>query len=500
MEEKITPRSPHFPAGKWEFWLLIAMAVCSVLIVDFALYGGLNLGFGLMSMCIIVLSTVYLRKKKHGPYCTCLLVLNLIIAASFLRSDDGLVKFVMLCFLLLSGNLHLSLLSGQNRRKSSDITSLLDAPRAFFYLGFGQMGNAMGGLNDTRKNAGTAVKKNMAVLTGLAIAVPVLAILIPLLMKADAAFEGLLNLLPHFDLSEAIIALMFGLPLACVLYTRNTALKHKPKEAPSFWAPRRFNPLTVNTVLIMVCLLYLVYLISQLAYFVGGFSGILPEDFTLAQYARRGFFEMAWLAAINLGIMTVSVGLTEKTDGCTPLLTRLLCLFVGIVTLFFTVAASAKMLLYIDSFGLTRLRLLTEVIMIFIALTVIFVAIWLFKPKFAYMKAVLLTALLMGSCVAWADVDTVVAAYNVNAYQTGQLETIDVSHLSTLGDGAVPYIEKLAKDPNQDISQRALRALVNYGSDDVDLRSFNIASSIAEDILEKYRVDTEEQANRDFQP
>ena len=499
MEEKNTPQSPHFPTGKQEFWLLIAMAVCSVLIVDFALYGGLNLGFAIMSILISVLSTVYLRKKRPGPYCICLFILNLIIAASFIRSDDGFVKFVMLCFLLLSGNLQLTLLAGQNRRKSSGITSLLDAPRAFFALGFGQLGNSMGGLNDARKNGGPAVRNNVAILTGLVIAVPVLAILIPLLIEADAAFEGLVGLLPAFNLSETIIALMFGIPLACILYTRNAALKHKPKEVPAPWKGKQFNPLTINTVLVMVCLLYLVYLISQLAYFVGGFSGILPEEYTMAQYARRGFFEMAWLAAINLGIMTVCVGLTEKKGGRTPLLTRLLCLFIGIITLFFTVAASAKMLLYIDSYGLTRLRLLTEVIMIFIALTVIFVAIWLFRPKFAYMKAVLLTALLMGSCVAWADVDTVVAAYNVNAYQTGRLATVDISHLSSLGDGAIPYIEELTKDQNQNVSLHAKRVLINYGSNDEDLRSFNIASSLAEDILARYRVDSEEQVDSGFQ-
>lgn len=206
----------------------------------------------------------------------------------------------------------------------------------------------------------------------------------------------------------------------------------------------------------------------------------------MAQYARRGFFEMAWLSAINLCLMTLGVALSDQKDGRAPLSVRLLCLFIGIVTLFLTVAASAKMFLYIESYGLTRLRVLTEVIMVFIGLTVIFVAVWLFRPKFAYMKAVLLSGLIIGACVAWTDVDTVVAAYNVHAYQSGQLETVDMSHLCSLGDGAVPYIQELAED-HTPYAQKAINELRSRSSDaNHDLRAMNIASSIANQILEAY--------------
>ena len=100
--------------------------------------------------------------------------------------------------------------------------------------------------------------------------------------------------------------------------------------------------MTVNTVLIAVSVVYVVYLISQLAYFSGGFSGILPEGYTFAEYARRGFFEMAWICAINLLIMCLAVGLCSKKADRTPIVSRLLCLFIGLVTLFLVVAASAK--------------------------------------------------------------------------------------------------------------------------------------------------------------
>lgn len=494
--EDNTTKTTHFPTGKREIFLLIALAVCGVLMADFILYGGFNVGFALMSVAVSALSFLYLRRSgcRGGAYANALFVLSLIIGASFLRSDDGFVKFVMLCFLLTAGNLGLVLTAGQNRRNPGRLLSLLDAPMAVFTFGLGQLGNSFGGLNDARKNAGTAGKRNMAVLTGLAVAVPVLALLIPLLIRADAAFEGLVNLLPRMNFGEPFVAAFWGIPMACVIYSRNTGLKHRPKADLAPWLPRYLSALTVNTVLVSVCLVYGVYLLSQLAYFVGGFAGILPEEYTMAEYARRGFFEMTWLAAINLLMMVVSVALTEPKDGKVPLFTRILCLFIGTMTLFFAATASAKMLMYIGAFGLTRLRLLVQVIIVFIALTVIFVALWLFRPKFAYMKAVLLTALIIGAAVAWADVDTVVAAYNVNAYRTGKLETVDMVLLSELGDGAVPYLEELTGDGDETVASQARQELYKRAArHSQDIRAWNIAGGRAWQILKDYyvEIDTE---------
>jgi predicted P-loop ATPase/GTPase len=59
----------------------------------------------------------------------------------------------------------------------------------------------------------------------------------------------------------------------------------------------------------------------------------------------------------------------------------------------------------------------------------------------------------------WADVDTVVACYNVRAYQAGVLETVDISHLQSLSDGAVPYIAELTQDHDQAVANRAKAAL-----------------------------------------
>lgn len=479
-------QTPPFPTGKRELAFGVTIVILSLLLCNFTLFGGFNLGFAVAAIGCIACAVAYLYAGgcRLDGYSGALLAVSVVIAAGFARSDDGFVKFVMVCFLLLSVYLALGLMAGQNRRDPAGFTSVLDPFRVALMLGLGEMSPAFRGLVALFKSGGPAVKKAGAVLVGLALAVPVLGVLIPLLMSADAAFSGLVGLLPDFEIGELIVTVLLGSITACVYYTQGTALRHAAKPDKSGGAAKKtVSHLTANTVLGAVCLVYVAYLLSQLAYFVGGFSGILPEEFTMAQYARRGFFEMAWLCAIDLGIIALAVGLVTKREGKAPLATRLLCLFIGLVTVFLVVTASAKMGMYIGSYGLTRLRVLTEVIMVFLGIATALVCLWLFVPKMPYMKVIMLVALAMGAVTLWADVDTVVAAYNVSAYQSGALDSVDVYYLGTLGDGAIPYIVELTKDADPSTAASARKIILDHRPDYSDFRDWNFADWYAEDLI-----------------
>ena len=121
--------------------------------------------------------------------------------------------------------------------------------------------------------------------------------------------------------------------------------------------------------------------------------------------------------------------------------------------------------------------------MVFLGIATVIVCIWLFVPKMAYMKAVLLVALVMGAAVLWADVDTVVARYNVRAYQSGQLAQVDVDYLKTLSAGAVPYIAELAEDGNKQAQafMERDRSQLYWNH---DLRSWNWADWLAGQLWE----------------
>lgn len=468
------------PSGKRELVFALFSLLCALLLVNVTLYGGFNLGFAVAAILSILCGGGYLLlgMKKRSGYALAVLGLCLVIAGSFGRADDGFVKFVMACFLVAGTNLGLCVLAGQNRRDPGSAASLLDAGFGLFNLGFGELPASTRGLGNAFRNSGTLGKKGGAVLLGLGFAIPALLVIIPLLMGADAAFEGLLDLLPAFSVGEFLSTLILGSGLAFILYTRGTALRFY-ERTPLEEKPRKGLPaLTVNTLLGCVAFVYCVYLASQLAYFSGGFSGILPEDYTLAQYARRGFFEMGALCAVNLGIMIFGLSLCRDWA---PKSTRLLCLFLGAVTVFLVATASAKMLLYIQGYGLTRLRVLTQVIMIFLAVVTVLVSFWLFLPKLPYMKAVVLVALAMGAVVSWTDVDTLVARYNTNAYLEGRMDTIDMAHMGSLGEGALPYIHRLSQEAEDPMVRQMATDLIHHHSyeEPKDWRSWNYVNQQA---------------------
>ena len=94
-------------------------------------------------------------------------------------------------------------------------------------------------------------------------------------------------------------------------------------------------------------------------------------------------------------------------------------------------------------------------IMVFLGITTALICVWLYVPKLQYMKSVLLVALALGAAVLWADVDTQVAKYNVRHYLSGDLATVDMAHLFSLGAGAVPWMEELTECADPELRTRA---------------------------------------------
>lgn len=492
MEETYTfpePQPKRFPTGNRELIFGFLAVLLGLFAANMVLFGGFRLGFAIASVLATGLTWGYLHRcgYRGDGYTAAILVLSMVIAAGFGWSGDGFVKLWLLLFLVVGVNLAFCLMANRNRFSPGSARSLLDVPRTLFYFGIGCADESCRGVAAAFRSGGELTRRSGAVLAGLGIAVPALAVVIPLLIASDAAFEGLIGLLPDFDLKEIAATVLVGAVLGIFFYTRAVALRHAPEHTPARREARGLHALTMNTALGAVCAVYLVYLFSQLAYFVGGFSGILPEGFTRAEYARRGFFEMTCLAGVNLLLMTFGVS-KVRCEGRAPGSTRAMCLFLGLVTEFLAVSSAAKMMMYIGGYGLTRLRVLTMVIMVFLGITTALVCLWLYLPKLQYMKAVLLLALAIGAAVLWLDVDTQVARYNVRHFLSGDLDSADIDHLASLGPGAVPYLEELAHCDNVPVANMARHYLENwYYFDSEDFRSLTVLGSRAVEILEKYQ-------------
>ncbi len=455
----------------------IATAVAAVIFVSLALFGGFHLGYTVSFVLLFVLFNLYLVKgqKKYTPFSVLCGVASVLLSVVFSIYDE--VNFALFLTDLLLLWIFLSVSYVDGRRV---ITEALHTAIVTPFVNIGEPFRAFGQYNrDNNKKS-----PNRQILVGLAISVPILAVVLPLLISADAAFEGLMKSL-FADCALVILKIVLGLLLAVYLFAKLFAVRNRlgtPQTAPGEDAVRKgFSPVTGATVLSVLSVLYFVYLLSQLAYFFSAFSGILPQDytFTVADYARRGFFELCGVCCINLGLLALIIGFVKRRQEqkhyiSVKITATLICVF----SLVFVATAVSKMLLYIKSFGLTRLRLETSLLMVLMAVMFIGVLIFVFTRRFPMAKYAVVSVAVMALLVGFADVDRTVAEYNVRAYQEGILSEIDVAYLGALSDSAVPQLEKLMKSKDKEVKRAAQLELYRvakryYDITDTDIKEKN---------------------------
>lgn len=487
------PPKNALPGGRRERIFAALLLALSLVIGNTGPYLGLGFALPFVLMGLLTLWYVWDRARAAAYGLGCLL-LSLALGASAARTADTVMLILVFPLILFGYFLGLVALTQANARPLGTFSSVLDVCYAAFDRTFSQVFPAFRGLL-SRKTPG---KKGSGALWGVLLAIPVLFILVPLLMSADAAFEGLLSrvTVKFPQNSELVTSLILGLGIFLLAYAQAVSLRACPGRASVRPRPGRAAPAAVTGFLGVISLVYLLYLLSQGAYFFSAFRGILPQGFTSADYARRGFFEMAWIVALNLLIVGCVTALTRREAGeKLPKAPKLLCLFVCLFSLTLIATAFSKMALYMGSFGLTRLRVLTSLFMLWLALWVLAAAIRLFRPRFPHMKVAVLAALILALFACWGDLDGTVARYNVRAYESGTLRTVDLYTLQYLSDSAIPYIGELTEDPDPAIAGQAQEILLDWacghamtGTDDavgdfifeaMDLRSWNLATARA---------------------
>ena len=443
---------------------------------------GLGLGEALGLVGLLPAALVYLRRRPgrmsgFGWLCAGLYLLG---AVSLAFSGDWALKLLTLLLLAFLFPLvileRLGLWTGRGFR--SMVSDYLEAA---FVMSLGRINLGAWALTHAGTEDSARSKRNRAMLLGLVCAVPALLVLVPLLVSSDAAFEGMVARLDWDLVGRGVLALLCGGFTALLIFTLLFSSDQGPK--PLSGGPGKgLEPAAVAAFLGAISAAYVLYLAAQFAYFTDAFRGLLPKDFTVAEYARRGFFEMCGIVAINLALILLALGLCRKEGGRVPAPVKALALFLCVFSLLLVATALSKMVLYMGSFGLTRLRVLTSAFMVFLGLVVCAAGLRLFVKKLpAARLAVALGAALL-ICLSLANVDGLVARYNVSAWKTGKLDSLDMKTVCELGDGAVPVLAELAADPDPTVSAQARKELSDR-TPSSDWRSWNLIAQQAAEAL-----------------
>lgn len=476
---------------------LVCLAIATVLslFIGNAVYGGgMQGGFAVGGIALLTAALLYLGK---GLRVTVLSVMSLAasyaILVSFLLYENTAFAFFKFNFLFLALALFFVSAYGIKAPSMEDFRALL-AP---YYLFFGETARAMPltARSLGKKNV-TFGKKVGMVLLALIIALPLLAVLTVLLASADQAFEGFIENI-DFDASEFIVTVTLGAGLLLCAFPLLFAIRKKElrmKESTRKPYLSCLDGTIVSTVLLSVALLYLVFLVTQLSYLVGGFAGLLPEDYTYADYARRGFFEMFLICLLNLGTIFVADIFIKRKEEKIPPFARALELFICLFSLFLIGSAFAKMFLYIRTYGLTFLRLGTSIFMVLLAVVFVSRIVRSFAPRFPTMRVTLVTACLLMTVFSLAEPYKIIVDYNMYRYE--QTEKIDIYYIAyDCGSYGVEALTELATAPDKGIADLAgerldnLRRHATYKVGGTDLPGESLSHMQACKALEKYHAE-----------
>ncbi|CAM5537093.1 hypothetical protein GCM10010329_28510 [Streptomyces spiroverticillatus] len=277
-----------------------------------------------------------------------------------------------------------------------------------------------------------------------AIAVGLLVVFGALFVSADAAFAKLLgDLVPDVSVGEGPWRfLLFLLGLIGALAAARTA------AAPHQWDKAKIKPgrarkrLEWAVPLIVLNLLFAAFIGVQLAVLLRGYEAVLDEtDLPIAEYARQGFWQLLWATLLTIVVIAFAKRWAPRGGARDHLLVRCVLGVLCLLTLVVVASALSRMNMYVDAYGLTRLRISVAamelwlgVVIVLIMAAGVFGARWLPRAVAASAGAAVLAFGLVSP-------DALVAERNVARYEKHR--TIDVEYLQDLSADAVPALDKL---------------------------------------------------------
>jgi len=391
----------------------------------------------------------------------------LFVSFSFFLTDSMPVKILSGVCVLFALSYWVYWASGNREEERLGGMFPFDGVKSLFIMPFSCFGDLFRALSACLKRTAGGRKILIAV-AGVAVAAAPTAVVVILLMQADGAFSNLLDTLFSDILGgipEHILYLCFGLPVGMyffgMLYAnvthRNRSVMTAGENTLILSAVRRVPVIGMCAAILPLLFVYVLFFVSQSAYFLSAFSGIRPEGITYAEYARRGFFELCGVCLINSGAALIACVFTKRTEEKLSAAIRLCTGALAVSSLCLIAVALSKMFMYIGAYGLTRLRIYTTWFMAVLAVLFVLFLIWLVRPAFSVMRAGALSCAVLLAVLAFGDADRITAAYNVHRYTSGQAADVDIQMMYELSDAAVEYVLPLTQDANASVAMRAAR-------------------------------------------
>ncbi|PLS07294.1 DUF4153 domain-containing protein [Neobacillus cucumis] len=305
------------------------------------------------------------------------------------------------------------------------------------------------------------------ILIGVVISLPVLVVVLRLLMTADSQFALLVGDIPDlfrivdaegvFRFIVVVIAMSAFFGLMQVLYIKQVTVMKKQE----WQAPLKLDTVISITVLVLINIVYILFTIVQFKYF---FSGSLQGDYTYAEYARKGFFELLFVTLINLSITIVVLSLGDSGKNGIRIMRQVLLTILVLTSAVMLSSAFLRLSMYEDAYGFTFTRVLVHSFMIFLVVIFTYTLVKIWVEKLSLFHFYFITALIYYTAISIIDLDKMVVKENINRYEeTGKIDAYYLGSLSSTGvlgliqlyeqGENIPHLETILRNKQMDVQR-----------------------------------------------
>ncbi|MEV7523435.1 DUF4173 domain-containing protein [Streptomyces sp. NPDC091371] len=306
------------------------------------------------------------------------------------------------------------------------------------------------------RSGGISKDRWLPIVKAAVVAVALLMIFGTLFASADAAFADLLgDLTPEISLGDgpartalfvlgAVLALAAARTAAAPLrWDRIEIAPGKPRSRVEWALP-----------LIVLNLLFAGFNAVQLAVLFGGYDKVLSSTgLTYSEYARQGFWQLLWATLLTLVIIALALRWAPRAGAGDRRFVRVVLGVLCAMTLVVVASALRRMDLYVDAYGLTRLRVSVAAMELWLGLVIVLImaagvfgARWLPRAVAGSAAAAVLAFGLLSP-------DGMVAERNVARYKADN--KIDLAYFQSLSADAVPALDTLP-EPQRSCALRGI--------------------------------------------
>ena len=336
------------------------------------------------------------------------------------------------------------------------------------------------------------------VLMGVAISIPLFIVVITLLASADRVFQhfideisrsfGSINL-SDFSIQGVIVLLISMIVFSYIwsfLYS-NDSDQTQVQLGSINTNNRSWDPIISITILSVINCVYLIFTMIQFGYMFDSINNALPPDFTYAEYARRGFFELLIVTLINFSLLLSSLSLTRKAGKLVTRTVRLLHSLLVLCTMVILTSAYLRMSLYETAYGYTYLRVLTHSFMVFLCVLFIIAFYKVWNERISLLKPYIVVSIIAYTMINFANIDVLITRNNIERYsQTGKLDT---QYLRNLSYDSIPELVNLLDDEKVSIDIKT--SLVEKQEaifKKKPWQTFNLSQYNAKRVLSQYKL------------